>query len=148
MVSMVGRGLRVGCTVRVPAGNRWHTQMKIIQGRFVYKGVGVYKETQEVAQKPRAIILTQPAGNGCLRAYLCVCTQSLQSSSTLWDPMDCSPSSSSVHGILQTRILERVAVTSCRGSSWPGDGTRLLRLLHWQAGSLPLASLGKSEGNG
>ena len=35
------------------------------------------------------------------------------------DPMDCSPPGSSVHGILQARILERVASPSSRGSSWP-----------------------------
>ena len=33
--------------------------------------------------------------------------------------MDCSPPGSSVHGILQARILERVAVPSSRGSSQP-----------------------------
>ena len=37
--------------------------------------------------------------------------------------MDCGPPGSSVHGILQTRILEWVAVPSSRGSSWPRDGT-------------------------
>ena len=40
---------------------------------------------------------------------------------TLWDPMDCSPLGSSVHGILQARILEGVAVPSSRGSSPPRD---------------------------
>ena len=29
----------------------------------------------------------------------------------------------SVHGIFQARILERVAISFSRGSSWPGDGT-------------------------
>ena len=29
---------------------------------------------------------------------------------TLWDPVDCSPPGSSVHGILQARILEWVAI--------------------------------------
>ena len=38
---------------------------------------------------------------------------------TLCDPMDCSPPVSSVHGILQTRILEWVAISYCRESSWP-----------------------------
>ena len=33
--------------------------------------------------------------------------------------MDCSPLGSSVHGILQTRILEWVAIPFSRGSSWP-----------------------------
>ena len=37
--------------------------------------------------------------------------------------MDCSPSGSSVHGILRTRILERVAMRSSRGPSWPRNWT-------------------------
>ena len=36
---------------------------------------------------------------------------------TLCDPMDCSLPGSSVHGILQARILERVAMPSSRGPS-------------------------------
>ena len=36
---------------------------------------------------------------------------------TLGDPVDCSPPGSSVHGILQARILEWVAISSSRGSS-------------------------------
>ena len=39
------------------------------------------------------------------------------------NPMDCSPPGSSVHGILQVRILEWVAMLSSRGSSWPRDWT-------------------------
>ena len=42
---------------------------------------------------------------------------------TLCDPMDCSLPGSSVHGILQARILERVAIFSSRGSSQPRDQT-------------------------
>ena len=38
---------------------------------------------------------------------------------TLCDPMDYNPSGSSVHGILQVRILEWVATSSSRGSSQP-----------------------------
>ena len=41
----------------------------------------------------------------------------------LCDPVDCSPPGSSVHGILQARILEWVAISSSRGSSRPRDGT-------------------------
>ena len=44
----------------------------------------------------------------------------LQSCLTLWDPMDCTPPGSSLHGILQARILEWVAVPFSRGSSIPG----------------------------
>ena len=42
---------------------------------------------------------------------------------TLCDPMDYSPSSSSVHGISQARILELVAISFSRESSQPGDRT-------------------------
>ena len=40
---------------------------------------------------------------------------------TLCDPVDCSPLGSSVHGILQARILEWVAISFSRGSSPPRD---------------------------
>ena len=43
-----------------------------------------------------------------------------QSCLTLWDPVDCSPPGSSIHGILQARILEWVAISFSKGSSWPG----------------------------
>ena len=42
---------------------------------------------------------------------------------TLCDPMDCSPPGSSVHGILQARILEWVVISFSRGSSQPRDQT-------------------------
>ena len=41
----------------------------------------------------------------------------------LWDPVDCSPLRSSVHGIPQARILEWIAITFSRGSSQPRDRT-------------------------
>ena len=50
-----------------------------------------------------------------------VCAKLLQLCSTLCDPMDCSPPGSSVHGILQARMLEWVAMPSSRGSSQPRD---------------------------
>ena len=43
----------------------------------------------------------------------------------LCDPVDCSSPGSSVHGILQARILEWVAIPFSRGSSWPRDRTRV-----------------------
>ena len=39
------------------------------------------------------------------------CALASQSRLTLCDPMDCSPPGSSVHGILQARILEWVAIS-------------------------------------
>ena len=40
---------------------------------------------------------------------------------TLCNPMNCSPSSSSLQGILQARILEWVVISFSRASSWPRD---------------------------
>ena len=48
-----------------------------------------------------------------------------QSCPTLCDPMDCSLSGSSVHGIFQARELKWIAVSFSRGSSWPRDRTRV-----------------------
>ena len=53
------------------------------------------------------------------------CSLVAQSCLTLCDPMDCSPPGCFVHGILQARILEWVAMPSCRGSSWPRDQTHI-----------------------
>ena len=52
----------------------------------------------------------------CLVAQLCL---------TLCDPMDCSPPGSSVHGILQARILEWVSMPFSRGSPQPRDQTHV-----------------------
>ena len=69
--------------------------------------------------------------------------KSLQSCLTLCNPIDCSPPGSSVHGILQARTLEWVAMPSSRGSSWPRDWICISYVLHWQADSLPLVPPGK-----
>ena len=80
---------------------------------------------------------------GNMRSCACV-LKSFQLHPTLCNPMDCSLPGSSVHGILQTRILEWVAISSSRGSFQPRDSNlHLLCLLHWQAGSLPLVPGGK-----
>ena len=61
---------------------------------------------------------------------MCVCiythtyiysgAQSLSLVCLFCDPMDCSPSGSSVHGISQGRVLEKVAIPFSRGYSEPG----------------------------
>ena len=51
---------------------------------------------------------------------VCCCVQLLESYPTLFDPVDCSPPDSSVHGILQTRILEWVAILFSRDLPDPG----------------------------
>ena len=46
----------------------------------------------------------------------------------LCNPMDCSLSGSSVHGILQARILEWVGVPFCRGPFQPRDRTQVFQI--------------------
>ena len=63
-----------------------------------------------------------------MRSYsilMCVHAKSLQQCLTLCDPMDCSPPGSSVHGILQARILDWGAISISRGSSPPKDRTHV-----------------------
>ena len=59
----------------------------------------------------------------CVCVCVCVCVLVTELCPTLCDPMDCSPPGSSVHEILQARILELVAIPFSRGSCWPGDWT-------------------------
>ena len=49
--------------------------------------------------------------------------------STLCDPMDSSQPISSIHGIFQARILEWVAISFSRRSSWPRDRTQVSRIV-------------------
>ena len=80
-------------------------------------------------------------------SQLCLCVLVAQPYPTLCDPIDCSPPGSSVHGILQARILEWVAMPF---SSWSPtitsqlqnkEGRRELRLLWvWKWGALGLNS--------
>ena len=65
---------------------------------------------------------------------------------TLYDPMDCSPPSSSIHGIIQARILELVVISFFSVSSQPTDR------IHGSCGAcigrqilLPLSHLGSSK---
>ena len=80
--------------------------------------------------------------------------KSLQSCLTLWVPMDCSPPGSSVHGILQARILEWVAMSSFRWCPLPRDGTvsRALwadsLLLNHCRSPFPPRGPGKQQGRG
>ena len=59
---------------------------------------------------------------------------------TLCNPVDCSPPSSSVHGILQARVLEWVAISFSRGSSQPRDRTQV-SLIAGRSSPLNLFSL-------
>ena len=56
---------------------------------------------------------------------VCVCVRNHFSCVRLCDPMDWGPPGSSVHGTLQARILEWLAISSSRGYSRPRDQTRI-----------------------
>ena len=58
----------------------------------------------------------------------CCCCSITQSCPTPCDPTDCSLPGSSIHGIFQARILERVAISFSRGSSRPRDRTQVSHL--------------------
>ena len=60
-----------------------------------------------------------------------------QSCLTRWDPLDCSPPGSSLHGISQVRVLEWVAISFLFLTLGSNPG-----LLHQQAGSLPIVPPG------
>ena len=94
-----------------------------------------------------------PDTDSVLSIYLCdmcACVLSHFSRIRLCNLTDCSSPGSSVHGILQARILEWVAVSSSRGSSQSRYQSHIL-MSYWQAGSLlfgppgnPCVKLGKS----
>ena len=79
----------------------------------------------------------------CVCVYTClyVHAKSFHSCPTLCNPMDCSLPGSSIHGVLEARILEWVAMPSLLQGLIPTQGSNL----HWKQGSLPLVSPGKAH---
>ena len=71
------------------------------------------------------------------------CAKLLQSCLILCNPLDYSPPGSSVLGILQARILSGLPFPIPGDFLTQGLNPCLLRLLHWQTGSLPLGPTGK-----
>ena len=69
--------------------------------------------------------LSVKAGDPINRVPMKVKVFAAQSCLTLWDPMDCRPPGFSVHGILQARILEWVAIPFSRRSSQLRDQTQV-----------------------
>ena len=84
--------------------------------------------------------------NKSTQQLCCCCCLVAKSCPTLYDPMDSSAPGSSIHGILQTRILEWVYHFLFQGIFLTqGLNPHLLCVLHWQVGSSPLASPGKPK---
>ena len=67
----------------------------------------------------------------CVCVCVCACARAraraalLQLSPTLCNPVGCSPPGSCAHGILQARVVEWVAISSCRVSSQPRHRTHV-----------------------
>ena len=80
-------------------------------------------QNRKQKRKVKTVINAFLISTCCLICYLKtkftmhVCVLSCLVVSTLGNPMNCSPPAFSVHGILQARILEWVAIPFCRGSS-------------------------------
>ena len=95
-----------------PRGERWGKGSKGLDTAKEKKN-NIRKLRGKEEQRVRRWLLETEADIGlCLVAQLCP---------TLCDPMDYSPLGSSVHEILQARILKWLAMPSSRGSSQPRD---------------------------
>ena len=75
-----------------------------------------------------SVTTDSPLPTTCSHESPVVCVLVTQSCPTLCGPVDCSPPSISVHGILQARILEWVVIPTSRGSSWPRDRIEVSRI--------------------
>ena len=103
--------------------NHWTVVAKI--PTLSNRNSGVYREPQNITSKdPDVIPLVIPALPPWAFESMCSLMHA-KSRPTLCDPLDCSLPGSSVHGILQARILEWVAMPSSRESSWPRNRTRV-----------------------
>ena len=83
-------------------------------GRYLYPGLRV-KTFSKLLGNCRSVFVSLVCFYGSGHRIIIVLVA--KSRPTLCDPMDCSPPGSSVHGILQARIREWVAISSSRGSS-------------------------------
>ena len=85
---------------------------QLLMGLSFAKKKGMNKNTYTVLD----YVMTYKFCCCCLVPKLCL---------TLCDPVDSSPSDSSVHGISQARILEQVAISFSGGSSQPRNQARV-----------------------
>ena len=80
--------------------------------------------TSTASQKSRCFWLTGCRSESSMTASFCCCWFA-KSCPTLCNPMDCSLTGSSVHGISQAKVLEWVAISFSQGSSWPRHRTQV-----------------------
>ena len=83
----------------------------------------VRHEWSDLAVAAAALYMYFP--NYLTLCYAVMCVLVARLCPALCDPLNCSPPGSSVHGIVQARILERAAVSFSGGSSRPRDRTQV-----------------------
>ena len=106
--------------------------------QFLIKGEAASKLSEAEAHQKRPTT-SDPARHSLILSATPPLWNCRQKTLTLCEPMDCSPPGSSVHGVLQARILEWVAISFCRGSSRPRNRTWVSCtsrwvLYHWAPG--------------
>ena len=94
----------------------WVSQGKFMGFHCVHRTVEGTREAMKYERYHLTLLICK------MKTVLC-CAKLLWSCQILCESMDCNPPGSSVHGILQARILEWIATPSSRGSSWPRNGT-------------------------
>ena len=91
--------------------------------RQQYAGASLYRSSCPNSMLSDIIMMPKVCYGGTFTSHMNA--KSLQSCLTLCDTTDYNPPGSSVHGIFQARILERVAIPFSRGSSQPRDQTHV-----------------------
>ena len=128
------RSLRIQTGARAAAGNELGLQGLIRNNLFVFWVTTniflclKFKSTDH--HIICSILFFFKLGAICIYSFLSLyyvwCSSvSAQSCPALCDTTDCNPPGSSVHGIFQGRILEWVATSYSRGSSWPKNRTQV-----------------------
>ena len=127
-------------SISLPCAQRWATSCHLFRS-----GGKTEQRSQLFRNKVLASDSLQGPGSSvrvCARVHVCACVcPVVQLCPTLCNSMNFCPPGSSVHGILQARILEQVAMPSSRVSSPPRDCTHVScigrRVLHcwalWEA---------------
>ena len=96
----------------------FYSQTLLVQWEWCYSGILF---SAELVSQSKVLFISLQFQNFGIKLSMWV----LSCFSHVCDSMDCSPTGSSVHGILQARILERVAMPSSRRSSQARDRTRV-----------------------
>ena len=98
-----------------PPGPTGRLLLRTFQNKVGHWGLFLFKK--EFYHPKEFELCGKEHGLGSQTVRVCKCAKSFQSCPTPRNPMDCSPPGSSIHGILQARILEWVARPSSRESS-------------------------------